>query len=135
MALVFLLQGAPDLALTQMAVDTLLVVAFVLVLRRLPRRFTERPSRTGQVVRLVVAALVGTFMFVVVLVAGGARVADPVSDAFLTLAPTEGGGRNVVNVVLVDIRGFDTMGEITVLVIASLGVYGLVRSGRRSDAR
>ena len=135
MALVFLLQGAPDLALTQMAVDTLLVVAFVLVLRRLPRRFAERPTRLGQVARLVVAALVGTFMFVVVLVAGGARVADPVSDAFLTLAPTEGGGRNVVNVVLVDIRGFDTMGEITVLVLASLGVYGLVRSGRRSDAQ
>ena len=131
MALVFVLQGAPDLALTQVCIDTLGAVIFVLVLRHLPKRFNERPTVIGRTARLVVSALVGVFVFVFIVVAVGVRVEPPVSGAFIAKALDEGGGRNVVNVVIVDIRGFDTMGEITVLAIAAMGVYGLARLSRR----
>ncbi len=131
MALVFVLQGAPDLALTQVCVDTIGAVIFVLVLRHLPGRFAEQPTPSGRTVRLVVSALVGVFVFAFILVASDVRVASPVSTEFVERAYAEGGGRNVVNVVLVDIRGFDTMGEITVLAVAAMGVYGLARLSRK----
>jgi multicomponent Na+:H+ antiporter subunit A len=131
MALMFVLQGAPDLALTQVCVDTIGAVVFVLVLRKLPHRFAERPTATGRAARLVVSALVGAFVFVFILVASDVRTDPSVADEFMRRALRDGGGRNVVNVVLVDIRGFDTMGEITVLAVASMGVYALARLSRR----
>jgi multicomponent Na+:H+ antiporter subunit A len=131
MALVFVLQGAPDLALTQVCVDTIGAVVFVLVLRKLPPRFTERPTMTGRTLRLVVSFLVGAFVFVFILVAGSVRTDPSVADEFVKRSLEEGGGKNVVNVVLVDIRGFDTMGEITVLAVASMGVYALARLSRQ----
>ncbi|CAN5450611.1 Na+/H+ antiporter subunit A [soil metagenome] len=131
MALVFVLQGAPDLALTQVCIDTLGAVVFVLVLRHLPKNFNERPTVIGRTARLVVSALVGAFVFAFIVIAVGVRVEPPVSGEFLARSFDEGGGRNVVNVVVVDIRGFDTMGEITVLAVAAMGVYGLARLSRR----
>ncbi|HEX2577071.1 MAG TPA: hydrogen gas-evolving membrane-bound hydrogenase subunit E, partial [Aquihabitans sp.] len=131
MALVFVLQGAPDLALTQVCVDTIGAVIFVLVLRHLPSRFAERPTAIGRTLRLAVSAGVGIFVFAFILVSGDVRVEPPVSEAFVERSLDEGGGRNVVNVVLVDIRGFDTMGEITVLAVAAMGVYGLARLSRQ----
>ncbi len=133
MALVFILQGAPDLALTQVCIDTLGAVIFVLVLRRLPNRFSDRATTIGRTARLAVSAAVGVFVFVFIVVAVGVRTEAPVSDQFTARSLEEGGGRNVVNVVIVDFRGFDTMGEITVLSIAGLGVYGLARLARRES--
>ena len=133
MSLVFILQGAPDLALTQVCIDTLGAVIFVLVLRRLPNRFADRATRIGRSARLAVSALVGVFVFVFIVIAVGVRTEAPVSDQFTARSLEEGGGRNVVNVVIVDFRGFDTMGEITVLSIAGLGVYGLARLARRES--
>ena len=133
MALVFILQGAPDLALTQVCIDTLGAVIFVLVLRRLPNRFSDRATTIGRTARLAVSAAVGVFVFVFLVVAVGVRTEAPVSDQFTARSLEEGGGRNVVNVVIVDFRGFDTMGEITVLSIAGLGVYGLARLARRES--
>ncbi len=74
-------------------------------------------------------------MAVGVLVAGQARSAPPASQAYLDQALPEGGGSNVVNVVLVDFRGFDTLGEITVLAVAALGIATLVMAGRREPRR
>jgi len=133
MALVFALQGAPDLALTQVCVDTIGAVIFVLVLRHLPATFSDRPTVVGRVSRLVVSAAVGVFVFAFLLVAGDSRVDPTISTEFIERAYAEGGGRNVVNVVLVDIRGFDTMGEITVLAVAAMGVYALARLSRRES--
>jgi len=127
-ALLWVLQGAPDLAVTQLLVETVSVVVFVLVLRRLPDRF--QPPRRGQLARIAVAGLVGVMMTMFVLVAGGARVAPPVSDELVSRSLDEGGGRNVVNVIIVDFRGYDTLGEITVLVVAALGITSLVLAGR-----
>lgn len=133
MALVFALQGAPDLALTQVCVDTIGAVIFVLVLRHLPGWFEDRPTTLVRSGRIIVSAAVGIFVFAFLLVAGDVRVDPTISTEFIARAYEEGGGRNVVNVVLVDIRGFDTMGEITVLAVAAMGVYALARLSRRES--
>ncbi|MEZ5383682.1 MAG: hydrogen gas-evolving membrane-bound hydrogenase subunit E [Microthrixaceae bacterium] len=131
MSLLYVLRGAPDLALTQVGIETLGAVLFVLVLRVLPRQFDERPTTLGRVVRLTISGAVGLFVFVFALVAGASRPPSGVSDEFLARSVSEGGGSNVVNVILVDFRGFDTLGEITVLTVAALGLVALARVGVR----
>ena len=131
MAGLFVVAGAPDLALTQTAIETLTTVLFVLVLRRLPDRFERTGAIAGRPARLAIAALVGATVFVLALVAAGERIGHPVSDAMTDRALPDGGGRNVVNVILVDFRGFDTLGEITVLAAAAIGAVALARAGRK----
>lgn len=125
-ALLFVMQGAPDLALTQVLVETITVVIFALALRRLPEYFSDRPlsrQRYWRVALSVGVAVVGAgFM----LVAAGARTATPVSATLPQEAVDYGGGENIVNVILVDVRAWDTLGEIAVLVVAATGVASLV---------
>ncbi len=130
-AVLFVLQGAPDLALTQLLIETLILVLFVLVLRHLPERFASHRWRLGQIPRIAVAVGVGTLATAFTALAVTARQAPSVSAEHLALAVPEAGGRNVVNVILVDFRGFDTFGEIIVLTATALGVLALVRSARR----
>lgn len=133
MAVLFVVQGAPDLALTQFAVETLSVVAFMLVLRHLPARFARpRQAPVGtRWLRALVAGVVAVGVFAFALIAGGARTRTPVSTELVERSLPEADGRNVVDVVLVDFRGLDTLGEITVLVVAAVGVVALARVGRR----
>ena len=131
MAGLFVAQGGADLALTQVAIETLTTVLFVLVLRRLPDRFESRADVAGQVVRIAAAIAVGVTVFVVGITAAGNRTAAPVSGEMVERSVPDGGGRNVVNVILVDFRGIDTMGEITVLAAAAIGSVALARAGRR----
>ncbi len=125
--------GGPDLTLTQLLVETLAIALFAFVLRHLPAVFTGPVS--ARLPRLGVAVLVGAFVFGAGLVVNAARSVDTVASTFLADAIPEAAGRNVVNVILVDFRAFDTLGEITVLVAATLGVAGLVlpvvKSARR----
>ncbi|MGE0881241.1 MAG: hydrogen gas-evolving membrane-bound hydrogenase subunit E [Acidimicrobiia bacterium] len=130
MAILFVVQGAPDLALTQFAVETLSVVVFLLVLRVLPDRFERRVPAVRSAARVAVSAAVGLFVVVMAIAASGARTAPPISREMSERALPEGYGSNVVNVILVDIRGFDTLGEITVLVTAGIGIVALARIGR-----
>jgi multicomponent Na+:H+ antiporter subunit A len=125
-AVVFALQGAPDLALTQFLVETLTLVVFVLVLRKLPKDISERHRPRERAVRGVIAAAVGVFMAAAGAVALSARTATPVSEGWAGPAYDFGGGKNVVNVTLVDIRAWDTLGEISLLVVAATGVASLV---------
>ncbi len=133
MAVLFAMHGAPDLALTQTLVELVTLVAFVLVLRRLPARLGEQNGSQFRVGRAVLGGAVGILMAVVAVVALGARTAQPISIAFPELAVTGGEGYNVVNVTLVDIRGWDTMGELSVLIAAATGVASLVFISSRSD--
>jgi multicomponent Na+:H+ antiporter subunit A len=130
-ALMFLLHGAPDLALTQILVETVTLVVFVLVLRKLPKYFTDRPLHSSRWWRLVIALMVAFTVVSTVYLAAGARVAVPVSEAFYEAAYTFGYGKNIVNVTLVDIRSWDTLGEISVLVVAATGVASLIFIRRR----
>jgi multicomponent Na+:H+ antiporter subunit A len=127
MALVFVLQGAPDLALTQFSIETLGAILFVLVLRKLPGAFEERPTRLGLALRVGVSALVGLVVFAFALVATGVRTAPSLAPEIIARSVPEGEGYNVVNVILVDFRGLDTLGEVTVLLVAALGVISLTR--------
>jgi len=136
-ALLFVIHGAPDLALTQVLVETLSIVVFVLVLRHLPARFGRPGGPFGARLRALVAGMVGLFMFAFALVAAGARSgveAPPVSAEYLARSLPEGSGRNVVNVILVDFRALDTLGEIVVLLVAAVGIMALVSAGRRDAA-
>ncbi|MEU4516650.1 hydrogen gas-evolving membrane-bound hydrogenase subunit E [Nonomuraea wenchangensis] len=125
-AVLFVLHGAPDLALTQFLVETVTIAMFVLVLRRLPPRFSRRPSRRG---RAAIGVAVGVVAAGMAYAATSARQAEPISSGFADLAVSYGGGDNVVNVILVDIRAWDTMGEIAVLVAAATGVASLIFRG------
>ena len=132
-ALMFALQGAPDLALTQMLVETIILVAFVLAMRSLPAELRDRTGGKYRVIRVIIGLAFGITMVFVAIYALGARVAAPVSLEFPQLAYEGGGGLNVVNVTLVDIRAWDTFGEISVLALAATGVASLIFVRGRGD--
>lgn len=143
-ALLFVAHGAPDLALTQVLVETFSVVTFVLVMRRLPPFFSDRPFTSARRIRVAVGCLVGLAVGGYALLSANARTARPVGLDFAEPAYDYGGGNNIVNVTLVDIRVWDTFGEIAVLVVAATGVASLIflltdratshRESRRSRA-
>lgn len=124
---VFVTAGAPDLALTQVLVETLTLVGFVLVLRRLGTRMEDSKARRLRLARPLLAVLVGVTVFAIGAVSLAARTAPTAADGLVEAAP-EGGGGNVVNIILVNIRALDTLGEITVVLVAAAGVASLVRS-------
>src|SRR5690606_2764840 len=134
-AVLFVIQGAPDLALAQLLIETLTLVVFVLVLRHLPKDFSKRRLVLAQVPRVLLSVAVGVFVAAPTIVAVSARVDPSISAEYLARALPEGDGRNVVNVIIVDFRGLDTLGEISVLTTAALGVIGLVRATRRERQR
>lgn len=122
--------GAPDLALTQLLIETLTIALFALVLVRLPRRFGPDPQSVARRTRLAVSVLVGAFVATAAVLASSVEHDRTIADSYVELAP-EAGGRNVVNVVLTNFRAIDTLGEITVLAAAAIGISVLVRTARR----
>jgi multicomponent Na+:H+ antiporter subunit A len=128
-AVIYALLGAPDLAMTQFAVEALTVVIFVLVFSKL-RGFGDLSSRFVKVRDALVAVAMGTLVTTLVLFIGASGTTSRLSAYFADAAPRLAHGLNVVNVILVDFRGFDTMGEITVLVTVAIGVRGLLLIGR-----
>lgn len=133
MVVLFATSGAPDLALTQILVETVTLIVFALVLRRIPARMGDHNASVWPVARAVLGVAVGLTMALVAVVATGAREARTISERFPDLAYEIGHGRNVVNVTLVDLRGWDTMGELSVLILAATGVASLVFVTHRSD--
>ena len=127
----FGLHGAPDVALTQVLVETVSLVVFILICRRLPAFFSERPLRSTRWVRLTIAVLAGMTMSALALIAPAARIHEPVSAVYAEGAYEFGSGKNIVNVTLVDIRAWDTMGEISVLLVAATGVASMIFVSRR----
>jgi multicomponent Na+:H+ antiporter subunit A len=135
LAVVFLIRGAPDLAVTQFLIESLTIVMFLLVFARLPDRFAAAPAWAPRAVRVGVAVAVGGAMAAVAMIVPAFRTEPSVGDDYLALSKPEGGGANVVNVTLVDFRGFDTQGEITVLAVAAIGVVNIVGVARREQKR
>lgn len=127
--IIYVLYGAPDLAMTQVLVEALTVLMFVLVFYHLPR--LQRLSSVATVIRDVSLALsVGIFMTVLVLSSTAMPGQSRVSPFYIENSKTLAHGGNIVNVILVDFRGLDTLGEVTVLGIAAIGVYALLKLGR-----
>ena len=125
-AILFVLFGAPDLAMTQVLVETLTVILFVAVFRHLPITApdTGRLSRLGDAALAVAVGVTMTALSWAVLAARGDR---PLTEFFLEASKPLAQGRNVVNTILVDFRALDTLGEIAVLAIAAIGVIALLR--------
>ncbi|UYN82500.1 MAG: Na+/H+ antiporter subunit A [Microcella sp.] len=134
MSALFALHGAPDLAITQILVEVVTLIAFVLVLRRLPARLGDRHGSTHRPLRAVIAIGVGLVFALVALIAAGSRIANPISLDWAELALGQGHGRNIVNVALVDLRGWDTMGELAVVIAAATGVASLLFLRDRGEA-
>jgi multicomponent K+:H+ antiporter subunit A len=129
--------SAPDLALTQLLVEIVTTVLLLLGLRWLPKRDpTIWPGSVPAAVRLrrlrdlATAVAVGAGLATVAYAVMTRPLPDGISAYFVERAYTEGGGTNIVNVILVDFRGFDTLGEITVLAVVALTVYALLRRFR-----
>ncbi|MCE0487029.1 Na+/H+ antiporter subunit A [Ornithinimicrobium sediminis] len=125
-AMLFLLHGAPDLALTQVLVETVSLVVFVLVLRRLSGKFPDDPSVLNRRMRAVLGVAVGLVVAGAALTASAVRFRPPAAEGLLETAKSYGGGDNIVNVILVDVRAWDTMGELSVVLAAATGVASLV---------
>ncbi|PKN13334.1 MAG: Na(+)/H(+) antiporter subunit A [Deltaproteobacteria bacterium HGW-Deltaproteobacteria-4] len=130
-SLVYILYGAPDLAMTQFCIETLAIVLFVLVLYRLPL-FALLSTPVARLRDAAMAAAIGGLMTLLMLYVLAQPLVPHVSDFFLANSWPAAHGRNVVNVILVDFRALDTLGEIVVLAVAALGVFGLIQS-RRAD--
>ena len=130
--------SAPDLALTQLVVEVVTTVLILLGLRWLPRRIEEvsplpgslRKARVRRLRDLLLSAVVGGGMALLSYAMLTRQTPNDISSFYLSRALPEGGGNNVVNVMLVDFRGFDTLGEITVLAAVALTVFALLRRFR-----
>lgn len=130
-SLYFIYFGALDLAMTQLAVEALSLLFFVMVLKKVPhlldRVHDQRwDSGLGQIARGGAALLSGTLVFWILWVASSTQYPSQLRQYFAENSLPLGQGANVVNVILVDFRGLDTMGEITVLGIAAIGVWWML---------
>ncbi|NPV87698.1 MAG: Na+/H+ antiporter subunit B [Anaerolineae bacterium] len=125
-AILFMLYSAPDLSMVQFAIETLTVILFVLVIYRLPK-FIQRTRRIPNVSDLIISLASGGLMTLLMLLVSSHASESTVSDFYSRNSLSNAYGRNIVNVILVDFRGLDTLGEITVLAIAAIGVLALIQ--------
>jgi multicomponent K+:H+ antiporter subunit A len=132
-SLTFVLLSAPDLALTQLLVETVTVILMMLVLHYLPAQSPPEPGRVRKVADAAIALVAGAGVTAIVY-AVLTRPFQSIAPYYLEKSYTEGGGTNAVNVIIVDFRGFDTMLEITVLAIAGLIVHVLLGRLRVPDS-
>ncbi len=135
----FMLYHAPDLALTQMLIEAVMLILMLLLLAHFPRseELNERESlffTFRKLIKMAVAGGAGITVTVLILLMMSYPFQNPIGQFFLENAVNLAHGRNTVSTIVLDFRGFDTLGEITVLVIAALGVLGLLsRSKTRPE--
>jgi multicomponent Na+:H+ antiporter subunit A len=131
----FVVLRAPDLALTQLLIETASLILFLLVIRYLPPFSREQLSWWVRGRDVAVSTMVGGLVVILLLIANSDTLYPSIASYFLEQSLRLGGGRNVVNVIVVDFRGYDTMGEITVLTIAAIGVHTLIKLKRDGQQR
>lgn len=126
-AFLYVLMGAPDLALTQYLVEAVSVILILLVFYFVPPYFEEKASQKTQILNISLSVLVGVVMTFYMLMVMDSHLIESIASYYLETSEKLAGGRNVVNVIIVDYRGFDTMFEICVFAIAILGIYAMLR--------
>ncbi|MBN8236709.1 Na+/H+ antiporter subunit A [Halobacillus kuroshimensis] len=127
LSMLFVLYRAPDLALTQLIVETVTVALFLLVFYHLPKLKKKDQPMSTQVLNVIISVGFGALMTMVAISAHSSKWFDSISEYFVKNSYKLGGGDNIVNVILVDFRGLDTLFEIVVLGIAAMAIYGLIR--------
>ncbi len=127
LSLLFVFFRAPDLALTQLIVETVTVALFLLCFYHLPNFDKKKESKGTNTINWVISISVGVLVTMVGIASHSTKLFEPISDYFLKNSYKLGGGDNVVNVILVDFRGLDTMLEILVLGLAALGIYTMIK--------
>jgi multicomponent Na+:H+ antiporter subunit A len=125
--LFFVVFRAPDLALTQMIVETVSVALFLLCFYHLPKLKKVAVTHRFRWMNVLISVSVGVIMTLIALSASGSRLFESISSYYVEESYHLAGGKNIVNVILVDFRGFDTLLEIMVLGIASLGIYAMIK--------
>jgi len=128
----FVVHGAPDLALTQLLIETIIVVGFVVGLGHLTRQFPHIAD-TWRNIRIAVSVVGGTAVALALASAGTSPTGAPPIDKLATETVTTGGGNNIVNVILTDTRALDTLGEVVVLATVALGILALAKAGKGSQ--
>ncbi|MCB0160969.1 MAG: DUF4040 domain-containing protein, partial [Caldilineaceae bacterium] len=128
--LLFIFYSAPDLALTQLLIEVLSLVLLVLVFFRVKPDLLPPMPRLRNMRTILISMAMGFVGFILVVLSDAVQVDKTISDYFLYYGVPEGHGANIVNVILVDFRGYDTLGEITVLGIAAVGGFALLRAPR-----
>ncbi len=127
-AMLFLIYGAPDVALTQLLVETLTVIIVSLVLLRLPRLNARQPTPSaGKIWNGLLAVAMGSLITALIMAVNRADLERSLTDFFEANSYIAAHGRNIVNVILVDFRSLDTLGEITVVALAGLASYALIQ--------
>ncbi|MBP1909033.1 hydrogen gas-evolving membrane-bound hydrogenase subunit E [Methanolobus bombayensis] len=129
-ALLFIYLQAPDLALTQVLVETLSTIIFLLAIVKIPQKFKEHIPTTTLARDLVISVAVSAMIFIMLINATQGIIPpfESLSYYFIENSLSLAGGHNIVNVIIVDFRGYDTLGEISVVCLAALGVYNLIHS-------
>ncbi|MCP2036080.1 multicomponent Na+:H+ antiporter subunit A [Planomicrobium sp. HSC-17F08] len=126
-ALFFVIFRAPDLALTQLVIETISVALFLLAFYHLPKVSKKEERIRFKLGNAVIALGVGVTMTMVALASHSQKILPSISEYYKETVYTEAGGGNIVNVILVDYRGFDTLFEITVLGIAGIGIITMIK--------
>ncbi|PWA12750.1 Na+/H+ antiporter subunit A [Pueribacillus theae] len=126
-ALLFVIFKAPDLALTQLVIETVSVALFLLAFYHLPEISRNEVRMRFRLRNALIAFGVGVTVTLVALASFAQKAFPSISEFYKETVETEAGGGNIVNVILVDYRGFDTLFEITVLAIAGIGIYGMIK--------
>ncbi|MFZ3576468.1 Na+/H+ antiporter subunit A [Virgibacillus sp. DJP39] len=133
-AILFVIYRAPDLALTQLVIETITVALFLLCFFHLPKLQVPKESKKSKLLNAVISLSFGTMMTLIGISAHSSDWFDSIAEYFIHTSHSLGGGDNVVNVILVDMRGLDTLFEITVLGIAALAIYSLIKIKRKKEA-
>jgi multicomponent Na+:H+ antiporter subunit A len=134
-SLIFIYLKAPDLALTQVLVETLSTIIFLLVIVKIPQTFREKITASVLARDIILSSVVALTVLILLLNATHGII-DPLESLsyyFAEKSLSLAGGHNIVNVIIVDFRGYDTLGEISVLCLAALGVYNLIHSRRENN--
>ena len=134
-AILFVIYRAPDLALTQLVIETITVTLFLLCFYHFPKLTKRNESKTTIATNLFVSVGFGLLMTMIAISSLSSTWFDKISEYFIETSLPIGGGRNIVNVILVDMRGFDTLFEIAVLGLAGLAVFGLIKLRNDKEAK
>ncbi|MGM7634086.1 Na+/H+ antiporter subunit A [Bacillus sp. Hm123] len=126
-SLFFVIFRAPDLALTQLVIETVSVALFLLCFYHLPKLSRHEERMRFKLGNLLISAGVGIVVTLIAISAHSTKMFESISKYYIENTYDKAGGENMVNVILVDFRGFDTLFEVCVLGIAALGIYGLIK--------